>query len=171
MNDTPAPTPLPDFIFKEEQFFGSNGKIVLRRHVVAGREPEKWREFLGVTVVDLPIGENPDGTWVTKKHEITFPFFGISTHVHKNPIKCAQECFKTYDAVEQTAQIDTIEHYKKAVRAHIAKAKEIEDKAKAEGKSIVIPGHSVAGERHLDREGNEIPEPAAKPKKSVIIGA
>jgi hypothetical protein len=168
--NTPTANPLPEFVFQESQFFGSNGRVVLRRHVVAGKEPDKWREFLGVCGVELPIGENPDGTLITKKHEITFPFFGVSTHVHKNPLKCVQECFKTYDAVERKAQIETIEHYKTAVRAHLAKAAEAEAKAKSEGKSIVIPGASTVGERHLDRDGNEIPAPAQPKKKSIILG-
>jgi len=168
MSDAPTNT-LPAFIFKEEQFFGANGCIVLRRHIVAGEEPAQWREFLGVTTVELPIGENPDGTAITKKHEITFPFFGISTHVHKNPIKCVQECFKVYGTVAEKAAIDTVEHYKAAVRDHLAKAAAAEAAAKAEGKAIVIPGASTVGERHLDRDGNEIPAPK-QPKKSVIIG-
>lgn len=161
---------LPDFIFQETQYFGSNEKIVLRRHVVAGKEPENWREFLGVANVDLPLGEGPDGKVMTKKRQITFPFFGISTHVYKNPIKCVQECLKIYDEVAEKACRDTLEHYKKAVREHIAKAKEIEDKAVAEGKQILVPGAATAGERHLDRDGNEIPAPVQPKKKSIILG-
>jgi hypothetical protein len=163
------PNNLPDFIFQETQYFGSNGRIVLRRHVVAGKEPELWREFLGVTVVELPIGEDKDGKTLYKNHEIIFPFFGISTHIHKNPLKCVQECFKVYEDVEQKAKIDTLEHYKKAVREHIAKAAETEAKALAEGKSVIIPGRSAQQERHLDRDGNEIAAPA-QPKKSIILG-
>lgn len=166
---TTEPNDLPDFIFQETQYFGSNGRIVLRRHVVAGKEPELWREFLGVTVVELPIGEGPDGKTLTKNHEIIFPFFGISTHVHKNPLKCVQECFKIYATVEHQAQTDTIEHYKKAVREHLAKSAETEAKALAEGKSVIIPGRSAQQERHLDRDGNEIPAPN-QPKKSIILG-
>lgn len=168
---TTEPNNLPDFIFQETQFCGSNGRIVLRRHVVAGKEPGLWREFLGVTVVELPIGDGPDGKTLTKKHEIIFPFFGISTHVHKNPIKCVQECFKVYDEVAKAAENDTLEHYKKAVREHLAKSAEVEAKALAEGKSVIIPGRSAQQERHLDRDGNEIAAPAQpKPKKSIILG-
>lgn len=168
---TTEPNNLPDFIFQETQYFGSNGRIVLRRHVVAGKEPEKWREFHGVSTVELPLGEGPDGQTMTKNHEIIFPFFGISTHIHKNPLKCVQECFKVYETVEHQAKVDTTEHYKKVVREHLAKAAETEAKAVAEGKSVIIPGRSAPQERHLDRDGNEIAAPAQpKPKKSIILG-
>lgn len=166
---TTEPNNIPDFVFQETQYFGSNGRIVLRRHVVAGKEPELWREFLGVTVVELPIGNDESGKTLTKKHEIVFPFFGISTHVHKAVLKCVNECFKAYDEVEQAAQRDTIEHYKAAVREHLAKASKIEETAAAEGKSLIIPGRSAQQERHLDRDGNEIAAPA-QPKKSIILG-
>ncbi len=167
----PTTSPLPDFVFTETQYNGSNGRIVIRRAVVAGKEPDNWREFLGVGDVELPIGEDAEGKPVTKKHQITFPFFGITTHIFKNPLKCVQECFKVYDEVFEKANIETVEHYKKAVREHLAKAKALEDKARAEGKSIVIPGAAAtAGERHLDREGNEIPAPAQPKRKSIILG-
>jgi hypothetical protein len=166
----PPKTTLPDFVYQETQYNGSNGKVVLRRNVVAGKEPDQWREFLGVGEVELPLGKNPAGEEVTKKHQIIFPFFGISTAIFKNPLKCVQECFKIYDEVEAKACTDTLEHYKKQVRDHIAKSKEIEDKARAEGKQILVPGASTSGERHLDRDGNEIPEPAQPKKKSIILG-
>jgi len=162
-------TNTPDFVFQEAQYFGSNGRIVLRRHVVAGKEPELWREFLGVTAVDLPIGTDEAGKTLTKKHEIIFPFFGISTHIHKAVLKCVQECFKAYGTVELAAQTDTLEHYKAAVRAHLAKTAEVEASAKTSGASLIIPGRSAAQERHLDRAGNEIAAPA-QPKRSIILG-
>lgn len=159
---------LPQFVFTETQYNGSNGRVVLRRHVVSGTAPDKWREFLGVTTVALPLGEGPDGQLMTKNHEIIFPFYGISTHVHKNPLKCVMECFKIYTEVETKAKIETTEHYKNAVRDHLAKSAELEASAKAEGKSIIVPGAATVGERHLDRDGNQIPEPAKK--RSIILG-
>lgn len=162
MSDVPA------FVFTETQYNSNDGRIVLRRAIVAGAEPEKWREFLGVTVVELPLGEGPDGKVMTKQHEIIFPFFGISTHVHKNPLKCVNECYKVYAAVETKAKQDTIEHYKARVREHLASSAKLEEAARAEGKSIVIPGASTAGERHLDKDGTEMPAPKAK--RSIIIG-
>jgi hypothetical protein len=161
---------LPNFIYKEEQFNSSDGRVVIRRHVVAGKEPDQWREFLGVCTVKLPTGEDAAGHVQYKPHEIIFPFFGISTHVYKNPIRCVEECMKIYADVQKKASDETVEHYKKAVREHIAKAKEIEAAAAASGKTIVVPGASTVGERHFDREGNELAAPAQGKKKSIILG-
>lgn len=155
-------TNLPAFIYQETQFNSSDGRIVLRRHIVSGKEPAQWREFWGVANVDLPIGERTDGSIVSKAHQITFPFFGVSTKVHKNVLRCVEECFKVYDEVETKAKEDTLTEYKAAVRKHLAESKE---------SGVVVPSAATAGERHLDRDGNEIPAPARPTKKSVIIGA
>jgi len=140
-------------------------------------------DVIKVIVEAMNIDPNT-GNLPSSRHQTLFPFFGITTHIFKNPMKCVKECWKIYDERENEAIASVLAEFcrfvKEAaskVKEEVAKVQEEQAKAQADGGTkIILPTGNQAiahlpDQRHLDKDGNEIPAPApVRPRKNIILG-